>query len=193
MGFWREFKKESQRADLANKNIERLDLLSKKLFPDLIEFELGNNPYSNEMNFSQGIYSIVIQSRVALQDANTYHLYQYSAVFALIHLRATAVGQEDLFKNKQVYAMRFTEYGCFELSELFQDLKYINYGYSDKILSKEDWEMSHQVVKEFISIVRKEIARQSVNNKLTVPTQNKSTIEFETSEYLKFLENSELR
>jgi hypothetical protein len=189
MGFWREFKKESQRADLANKNIERLDLLSKKLFPDLIEFELGSNPYSNEMNFSQGIYSIVIQSRVALQDANTYHLYQYSAVFALIHLRATAVGQEDLFKNKQVYAIRFTEYGCYELSELFTDLKYINYGFSEKIISKEDWEMSHIVLKEFISIVRQEIERQSVNNKLTDPRGNNSSIEIETRDYLKFLEN----
>jgi hypothetical protein len=175
MGFWREFKRESRRADLANKNIERLDLLSKKLFPDLIEFELGRNPYSNEMNFSQGINSIIINSRVALQDSNNYHLYQYSSVFALIHLRATEVAQEDLFKNRNVYLITLTNYGCFELSELFQDLKYINYGYSEKIISKQDWEMSHTVVKEFISIVRQEVERQSINDKLTVSVWGENT------------------
>ena len=178
---------------MANKNIERLDLLAKKLFPDLIEFELGSNPYSHEMNFSQGIFSIVVHSRVALQDSNSYHLYQYSAVFALIHLRATMVVQEDLFKNKQVYVIRFTDYGCYELSELFTDLKYINYGFSQKIISKEDWEMSHKEVKKFIPIVRKEIERQSVNNKLKVSSWNNSVIEIETSDYLKFLENVNLK
>jgi hypothetical protein len=53
--------------------------------------------------------------------------------------------------------------------------------------------MSHKEVKKFIPIVRKEIERQSVNNKLKVSSWNNSVIEIETSDYLKFLENVNLK
>jgi hypothetical protein len=193
MGFWREFKKESQRANLANKNLERLDLLSKKLFTDLIEFELGSNPYEAEMNFSQGIYSIVIESRMALQDSNSYNLFQYSAVFALIHLRSTTVAQQDLFEQKNRYKMTFMDYGCFELNELFTDLKYINYGYSDKIISKFDWENSHKIVSDYIFDIKEEVEKLSKNNKLMVTRHSDSVpTEVEVNHFLTNLENENL-